>query len=909
MKSHWNLVKLVRCISFIAIVTLCAVTLADTVWTAGSTTVDDLLNESNWSNGAPTSLDNPGVINEGTIGVSNTNYRPGAAGQDVVLTFGGTSQTSIDGPFIPLGNLNSGMASFTFEVTDSATVTASGNFWGGTNAASTFSPTHGNFFPLVQYYTGNSSFSAGEWWTAMSARSYILIADNASVESRSGNSGIGWNASSHRSVLEMADNGKLSMVNAEFRNGTVNMYNASSTTLSGTLKIYEGSSRVYLFDQAKLTVSGETNIYNGSVALNPRDESEVSMKTVVVYDNAGIVLTGDSKLTNTQLRINNPAQVSVTENATLTTDGTTYIGYDAAGAVFNQTGGTVNANGTTYFSWHADSTVNLSGGQFLVNGTIYGSDQNERVGNVNMSGDAYLKATTMAWGQHGINNINMTDNSVMEANTFHLAYHCDAPDTSETHLVMSGNSKVIATGGVTPFYGVNSTDAHAYATVVMKDNSVFTVAGNFWGGKNNTNGVLPIDGKDYPLEMTFQHNSTFDVQNEWWVAMSAKANILIEDNARVFAGTGNSGLGWDATGEGSLTTMTGGFLQVNTWNIQGSTMNMSGNAFMKLNANLNMSKTDSYLTVADDAAIKVAGTTYIGNDSNFPANFTQTGGLVLANGTTYFSYHEDANVNISGGKYISNSGQLYATDQNTRTANITMSGDGYLQAKDLRLSQHGTTNMTMSGNSAIRTNIFSAAFNYTSGDNVHTDVTMGDSASVTTGRMTFFGGNAEQGHTGAGYGSVTLNDKANVTVYADTLVGAGAGTGIVEGKDNSAEITLNGNSTFTTGTFIAANGTKSLTNVNDSAKFTATTIDIGPESTFNLNGGSVNLRPYGFVKATEGTFNANGGAINLSASDTVTYSNGDQMISGLYSSQDAANAANALTTAPSGWQTAVLNVN
>ena len=910
MKSHWNLVKLERCVSFIAIVTLCAVTLADTVWTAGSTTVDDLLNESNWSNGAPTSLDNPGVINEGTIGVSNTNYRPGAAGQDVVLTFGGTSQTSIVGPFIPLGNLNSGLASFTFEVTDSATVTASGNFWGGTNAASTFSPTHGNFFPLVQYYTGDSSFSAGEWWTAMSARSYILIADNASVESRSGNSGIGWNASAHRSVLEMTDNGKLSMVNAELRNGTMNMYDASSATLSGTLKIYEGTSRVYLFDQAKLTVSGETNIYNGSVVLNPRDESEVSMKTVVVYDNAGIVLTGDSKLTNTQLWINNPAQVSVTENAVLTTDGTTYIGYDAAGAVFNQTGGTVNANGTTYFSWHADSTVNLSGGQFLVNGTIYGSDQNGRVGNVNMSGDAYLKATTMAWGQHGINNINMTDNSVMEANTFHLAYHNDASDTSETHLVMSGNSKVIANGGVTPFYGVNSTDAHAWATVVMKDNSVFTVAGNFWGGKDNaTNVTLPLDGKQYPLEMTFSDNSTFAVQNEFWGAMSAKANVLIEGNARVSAGTGTSGLGLSAGAEGSLLTMTGGTLTINNWNIHGSTTNVGGNALFKANGNLVMDKTDSYLTLSDDAVIRVSGTSYIGYDSNFPANFTQTGGLVLANGTTYFSYHADANVNISGGRFISNSAQYYVTDQSNRTANITMSGDGYLQAKDLRLSQHGVTNLTMSGNSMIRANNFNVGFNYSASDNAQSVITLGDSANITTGNIYFFGGNSENNHAGAAYGSVTLNDNANVTAYAETIVGRGTATGIVEGKDNSAEVTLNGKSEFSTGTYKASAGTKSVTNVNDSATFNATTIDIGPESTFNLNGGSVNLRPYGFVKATEGTFNANGGAINLSASDTVTYSNGDQMISGLYSSQDAANAANALTTAPAGWQTSVLNVN
>ena len=913
MKSHWNLVKLGRCVSLIAIVTLlvgaCSVTLADTVWNAGSATVDDLLNESYWDNGAPVTLGNPGYIDEGTISVSNTNYRPGAAGQDVDITFGGSSQTTIDGPFIPLGNMTSGLASFTFEVTDNATVTASGNFWGGTNAASTFSPTHGNFYPLVQYYTGDSSFSVGEWWTAMSARSYILIADNASVEARSGNSGIGWNGTSHRSILDMMDNGKLSMVNVEIRGGTMNMYDASTASTSGSWKIYENSSRVYLYDQAKMTVNGDTSIYNAGSALNPKETSEAALKTAIVYDNGALTLTGDSKVTSTQLRTLSSGAVNVTQDATLTIDGTTYIGYDSVG-YFNQTGGTVNANGTTYFSWHADSTANLSGGQFIVNGTIYGADQNERIGNVNMSGDAYLKATNMYWGQHGVTNINMTDNSVMEANTFHLAYHCDATDTSETHIVMSGNSSIKANGRVTPFSGVNWTDSRSYATLVMKDDSVFTGTENFWGGKDNsTNIPLPLEGKTYTLEMTFSDNSTFSMANEWWVAMSAKANVLIEDNAHVYSGGGNSGIGWAAGAEGSLVTMTGGTLTVNAWNNFGSTMNVGGNALFKTNSGITMDRSASYMTLSDDAVIRVAGTTNIGNSSDYTANFTQTGGYFFANGTTYFSYHEDANVNISGGKYISNSGQLYATDQNTRTANITMSGDGYLQAKDLRLSQHGTTNLTMSGNSAIRTNIFSAAFNYTNGDNVHTDVTMGDSASVTTGRMTFFGGNAEQGHTGAGYGSVTLNDKANVTVYADTLVGAGAGTGIVEGKDNSAEITLNGNSTFTTGTFIAANGTKSLTNVNGSATFNATTIDIGAESTFNLNSGTINLRPYGYIKATEGTFNANGGAINLSASDKITYSNGDQMIAGLYSSQDAANAAHALTTAPSGWQTAVLNVN
>ena len=51
----------------LAVVLLGVNVMADTVWNAGDATVSDLLTESNWSNGAPVTADNPGFINGGQL--------------------------------------------------------------------------------------------------------------------------------------------------------------------------------------------------------------------------------------------------------------------------------------------------------------------------------------------------------------------------------------------------------------------------------------------------------------------------------------------------------------------------------------------------------------------------------------------------------------------------------------------------------------------------------------------------------------------------------------------------------------------------------------------------------------------------------------------------------------------------
>ena len=78
--------------------------------------------------------------------------------------------------------------------------------------------------------------------------------------------------------------------------------------------------------------------------------------------------------------------------------------------------------------------------------------------------------------------------------------------------------------------------------------------------------------------------------------MSAKANVLIEDNAHVYSGGGNSGIGWAAGSEQSLLNMTGGTLVVNAWNNFGSFMNVGGNALFKTNSGITMDRPKAQLT-------------------------------------------------------------------------------------------------------------------------------------------------------------------------------------------------------------------------------------------------------------------------------------------------------------------------
>ena len=636
--------------ALITVFALNGAALADTYWSdTAPASVTDLLNADNWDNGAPTTAGNPGVITGKTITVSNDFY-PGSNGQDIDITFNGSTATTFSKGFVPLKNLpNGATATFTMRLQDSANVYVTNNFWGGNNNTGQSYDQSGKDYLIYQYYGGNSTFSCNEWWTAMTARTYIEISDNAVVTARGGTkSGLGWdNAAPYTadgSKLEMSGKGKLtvSSTNLNFwgEGTTVNMRGSSSISAKA-ISISRDAPQVNLYDNAKITASEAVNVANQA--------------TVSLNDNANITLSKTLKLDNkSSLTLNNNASLTVTSDCAL--------------------------------------------------------DRNGRM------------------------------------------------------------------------------DVNDNANVAFK------------------------------------------------------AALKIGD--------------------------------INAGDAGGAVFNLSG-------------------------------------------------GTVTVSGTTYFSYHSDATVNISGGQFIANGNQLYATDQKGKTVDINMTNDGYLQAKDLRLSQHGHTNLTMSDTSQVKVENLNMAFNYASGDNVVNVVTMGGSSNITaTNNMIFFGNNVG----GAAYGSLTLNDNASVAIANEVQVGKGAATSLIDGKDYAAEITLNGNSKFTTTTFTTNSGATSATTVNGTATFEAETINLAANTILNVNGGSVNvtslnfdgtinlaggainLTPYGLITSTDGTFTGTGGAINVKGSDHVSYTTGDQLLVGLFANETTAAAVAGSTTAPEGWQTSVLQM-
>ena len=144
---------------------------AATYWSdSAPTSVSNLMPEDYWTNGAPTSEDNRGYIIGKTLTVTS-DFKPGADGQNVKLTFGQGADVTMNNAFVPLANLDSGQkGTVTFRLTDNANVYVGGNFWGGNNTYNKQYSLGENEYLLYQYYGGNSQFSSNEWWSAMSVK-------------------------------------------------------------------------------------------------------------------------------------------------------------------------------------------------------------------------------------------------------------------------------------------------------------------------------------------------------------------------------------------------------------------------------------------------------------------------------------------------------------------------------------------------------------------------------------------------------------------------------------------------------------------------------------------------------------------------------------------------------------------
>ena len=560
----------------------------------------------------------------------------------------------------------------------------------------------------------------------------------------------------------------------------------------------------------------------------------------------------------TVLNLVNQASTINVSGGTITATGTTYIGNSAntGTSYYNQTGGKVTTAGT-YFSYHDNAVVNISGGSYYMTGAFYSTDQAGTRADINISGTGYWKTGSgFNLGQHGNTYLNVSDDAVIQTGAVNYAYHHTKSDTAQTEIVMSDNALWTCSNNFTPFWGIytNGTGA-GYASVTLKDHARLDIANNMWGGgnKNDNDHVIQLlPGKEYALEENFQGNSTTVIRNEWWTAVTAKTHVTIQDNASVSALSGNAGMGWGSLASGSVLDMTGGNLLVTA---------------------------NYYWVGAAENTTRAQGS----------ATMNQSGGTATI--TRLYMGHEGSAYNLTNG--VMNAGEMsvYASTSASLTGGtlnvgtLSNAGTTTLNGTTINLGSHGYINSTGTFNAQSGTiNVKAASgYNYSAGD----QILIGSFADEATANAAMARMSAPSGWT---MGVVDFNGtKAVVAQYGSAPTGVKVWTSDSTGNlsdgpwtgatSNSTGYVVGGTNTFNdfAGKVVILGGTNKFTDdavvhagdllVVNGGTNTYGTADIQMNGTTIVNGGSFastnnkNFRVYG-TAASPAYLEINGGSFN-----------------------------------------------
>ncbi|MDO4629748.1 MAG: PEP-CTERM sorting domain-containing protein [Planctomycetia bacterium] len=515
---------------------------------------------------------------------------------------------TVNGSFIPFRGNHSyshggkGYASLT--LSGDAKLNVTGDFWGGSNDNGTGAqPIDGEEY--VAYYTfgGNSVTTIdGEFWAAMSTKTHVIMKDNATVTSQSGNSGIGLLANASGSLFEL-------------RGGTLK---------APAFIVGSGGS-------ATFTVDGGTTDFTDFTVANGEAQGDVSVKngtlsatTMNIGNSSGIanMTVSGGNVSATNLYIGNSsgaANMTVSGGETVASD--LRIGKGGTGTVtYTQTGGTVTANDKAYIahSTTGDVTVNISGGELKVNpDEFYITDNDASHATINLSGTGEnagkITSKRVNLGQHGTADVNMSGDSTWNSGNFYMSYNYDKSDNAVSNMTLTDNATLNVSGNFIPFKGYqdNSHGGKGCVTLTMDGNSKLIISGDFWSGPAmTTNTPELMDGKDYTAYYTFAGNSQVS-SNDWWASISTKSYVQIKDNATITSKQ-NAGIGWSSAGTGSVIEMTGGTINANQFfitevdNSNVATMNQSGGTANI--ANLKLNAKGGTLNLSDAAAMNVTGT-------------------------------------------------------------------------------------------------------------------------------------------------------------------------------------------------------------------------------------------------------------------------------------------------------------
>ena len=855
--TYFNRFKVQFFITILAIVLLGANSsaLADTVWSAGSTTVTDLLTDSTWSNGTPVTADNPGYINGDIITVNVADYRPGANGQSISWTLTGGARINLTGHFVPVGTFSSGNASFTLRLEDTASVTVANNNWVGNNTAnSTLKPISGNDYVVSLYFTGSSKYTSfNEWWTAMSVKTLISIEDNAMVSGLGGNAGMGWCSNANDSLLNMSG-GKLLVTADNFWIG-----DAENATRYGTATMNQSGGNAAIY---KMLVGIEGSAYNLS-------DGEMNAGEMSIYALTNANLTG-GKLT-----------VGTLSNAgTITLNGATINlgshGYINSTGTFDAKSGAINVNPVS------DELHTYGAGDQILVGSFADVETANAVMALTSVPEGWTAGVVALNGQQAvIAQKGSAPTGVKVWTSDSTGNLSDGPWTgatsNSTGYVVGGTNtfndfagKVVVLGGTNKFTDdavVHAGDllvvnggTNTYGTADIQMNGTTIVNGGSFASTNNKNfRVYGTAASPAYLEV---NGGSFKAPR--WLAIgnvdstTETAKVVI-NNGIVQCGYNGAGgfLICDGKGVNAEVIMNGGKLQVN--NSRPSNIAVNERDLGKF------TMTNGYFTTG--------GEMNLGTGKNATGTFDMSGGIFVMSGALNVASGDKVTngngiINISEGIFkVSNTVSVATGSDSTGIINIS---GGEVQFKNLKLGRKGA------GDSA-QLNLSGGVLEITNGLYGSDSSPSGNVRITGTGQLLM-----NSSYSNANYAAIR-----ELTVFEIEGVGNGSGAlRFLQSSDCSVPITLTGNSTigistdavFTQRAAINANSSDSVLTVKGGGTLVMTPSELGTLNKLKLDNSTMTLTGSDPINLHLSSVELDGGTLEFAEGTTYNPGTGDDEV-------------------------------
>lgn len=209
---------------------------------------------------------------------------------------------------------------------------------------------------------------------------------------------------------------------------------------------------------------------------------------------------------------------------------------------------------------------------------------------------------------------------------------------SRVSITLSDTGKLRTSGHFYPMGQLNGgSRTPVWFALTLTDHAEMTVNGTIFGGYNKTDATVPLPGNEYTASLTFRDHSKLTVTGEGWLATTAKMYILVEDDAELTFGNGNSGIGWGNGAQGSFLEMRGG------------TISQKGSGRFEVSNSTSMKQSGGILTVPNlilgdgsrmelsgEAQTNVSSSTTINGSLNIlggswtTANLVGTGSIYMA---------------------------------------------------------------------------------------------------------------------------------------------------------------------------------------------------------------------------------------------------------------------------------------